>query len=225
MAEANPVRNFFNRVGNTFRNLGPATRNYFRSNYTPDGIRQQLAQGDALSDARVIGNTIRRNSNPANFLGSLLTGVGREAWNLAGTQGPGPSYGDMAPTRATVSVGDINTNGSGTPIYINPSTGLTYQNTFPGITGPYQHQPAQQVPVTLPEYSSPRPSSGLPGITSSLSGTGYGPGMPNSGFAGNQGTSWNAASSASGGARLYGGNGGPDNGTGTWDWRTFMIEQ
>ena len=139
---------------------------------------------------------------------------------------PAPQTNLPAPSRGTITVGNINTDGSGVPYAINQTTGQVYQNNFPGITGPYQHQPQAQQPVTLPQYSPSPSSTGLPGITSSLAGTSYGPSMSgSSGFAGNQGAGWNAASSGNGGAMLYGGNGFADNGTGTWDWRTFMIEQ
>lgn len=79
----------------------------------------------------------------------------------------------------------------------------------------------------VPDYTRPSaPSQGLPGITSSLAGTSYGPSAGSSGFAGNAGSSWGAASSGNGGAMLWGGTGGVPQGTGGgWDWRTALIER
>ena len=238
MAENVPgTPGFWQRFGAGLR-AAPAgfaggVRDYARRNFTREGWQDQL-EGNGLQDATAVGRAASTalGGPPAiltQFANSGLRGLGRgfmDAYRNAGMLSPSPTYGDSSPVRGSVSVGNINTDGSGVPYAINQTTGQVYQNNFPGVTGAYQHQPQAQQPVTLPQYSPSPSSTGLPGITSSLAGTSYGPSMSgSSGFAGNQGAGWNAASSGNGGAMLYGGNGFADNGTGTWDWRTFMIEQ
>lgn len=80
----------------------------------------------------------------------------------------------------------------------------------------------------IPNYTSPQPAAtGLPGIASPLAGSGYGPSISSpSGFAGNAGASWGAASSGNGGAMLYGGTGfAPQGFGGGWDRMTALIER
>lgn len=165
-------------------------RDYARRNFTREGWQEQL-EGNPLQDATAVGRAASTalGGPPAivtQFANSGLRGLGRgfmEAYRNAGLQNPGPTYGDMSPVRGSVSVGDINTDGSGTPYAIDPVTGVTYQNSYPGITGPYTgQQPANTLPpawtgVNLPylQPESPRNTTGLPGITSPLAGSGYGP--------------------------------------------------
>lgn len=99
----------------------------------------------------------------------------------------------------TVTVGDINTGFGPVMPTIDQNTGQVYNNSFPGVTGPYTHTPQtstgtgwQGIVMPYLQPSDEPNTSGLPGITSPLAGSGYGPseGSGNTGWvstAGNYG--------------------------------------
>lgn len=194
MANENNTQGFWGRLGSAFRaggrGFGEGIRDFALDNFTREGWRGQL-EGGTGQDARALARAGRYvlggpQAVGLGFLNSGLREFGRDflaSFRNQGYQGPQPEYGDMSPTRGTVSVGNINTDGSGVPYAINQSTGQIYQNSYPGLTGSYTHHPANTGlagsgwnGVYLP-YIQPAESNtqGLPGITSSLAGSGYGP--------------------------------------------------
>ena len=191
MAENVPgTPGFWNRMGGVLSGAGRGfvsgirdRASQLRNDYFSAEGRDRRFSGDALSDAREVAREARLYAGGPQGVALSLGNAGIQGMFRGGLDAwrntpyiPAPQTNLPAPSRGTITVGNINTDGSGVPYAINQTTGQVYQNNFPGVTGAYQHQPANNLPswdgVNLPYAQPPAPNTGgLPGITSPLAGS------------------------------------------------------